>query len=151
MDRRIVIGGLLSLGLLLANGVGAQPEGDKGTEHGQHAKCARACTECMRACDSCFHRCEHKLSEGSKEYRKCMQLCVDCGEMCSTAGHLTARHSLLANAICEACAKACEICAVACEKISGDRHTEHCAKACRSCAQACREMIAHTGKETTAR
>lgn len=114
-------------------------------EHGEHfAKCAKACADCQLKCDACFHHCAHMLGHGKKEHAKSMHLCVDCGTVCATAAQLSARHSPVAGAVCDACAKVCDVCAAECEKFKDDKHMTECAKSCRDCAKECRAMVKHT-------
>lgn len=148
MNRREVLGalGVTAAGLAaLPTGV-ARAEQGADAHHEQMMKCAKACADCQISCDMCFHHCAELLTKGTKEHAKTMHLCVDCAECCSTAARLAARHSPLAAAACECCAKCNDECAAACEKFKDDKHMAMCAKSCRDCAKACREMIKHLAK-----
>ncbi len=147
MQQRLFLG-FLAAAVLAFNGLAGADRSDHNSHvQGHFEKCAKVCALCSLECDSCFKHCANMVGDGMKEHIPTMNLCLDCGEFCTTGARLSARHSTLTVAACEACAKACEACAAACEKVRADEHMKVCGKTCRSCAAVCREMIKHSQQQ----
>jgi hypothetical protein len=108
--------------------------------HGMYADCAKVCAGCMVTCEGTVHHCAEMVESGKKEHLMPMQLAADCAEFCSLSARLTARHSDLAPAACEACAKACDACGAACAKFPDMPEMKACVESCKKCAASCREM-----------
>ncbi len=118
--------------------------------HAMYAACAKVCGECLVECAKMTHHCGELVAAGKKEHLKPMELAADCSDLCAVAAKLTGRHSDLAPAACEACAKACDLCAAACYKFPDMPEMKACAAKCRECAKACKEMAkmgGHAGHE----
>jgi hypothetical protein len=148
MTRRIVLGALLAVALVVAGRHGqAVLAGDKDhKEHEQFHKCAKACAHCMLECESCARHCAHLVAGGEKKHARTLATCTDCGDFCALAAKVVARQGPTAGTTCEACAKVCDVCGKACEEVGPrDEHMKRCARECRECARACREMVKHLG------
>src|SRR5438105_5030422 len=98
MNRRMMLGMLMTASLVLAGGAGlntyaggktkVKTSGEDAHTHGHFMKCAKECADCQQQCDSCFHHCAKLVADGKKEHAKAMHLCVDCADLCATAGRL---------------------------------------------------------------
>ena len=106
-----------------------------------YGSCAKVCGECLLSCEMMVHHCGGLVESGKKEHTKPMKLAADCAEFCALSAKLTARHSALAPAACEGCAKACDMCGAACEKYPDMPEMKACAEVCKRCAASCREMV----------
>ena len=111
--------------------------------HAMYAACAKVCAECMLTCEMTAHHCAEAVMAGKKEHAKAMKLTGDCAEFCALSAKMTASHSELAPAACEACAKACDMCAAECLKFADMPEMKTCAESCKKCAASCREMMKH--------
>ena len=107
-----------------ASAAGTQDKGD--AHHAMYASCAKVCADCLLECEKMTHHCSEMVAAGKKEHVKPMQTASDCGDFCALSAKLTARHSDLAPASCEACAKACDACAAECEKFSNMPEMKAC-------------------------
>ena len=115
--------------------------------HAMYAECAKVCADCMLTCEATAHHCHELVAAGKKEHAKPAMIAADCAEFCALSAKLTARHSDLAPASCEACAKACDMCAAECAKHADMPEMKACVEACKKCAASCREMAKMTGHE----
>jgi len=116
------------------------------THHAGHFdQCARICAQCLTDCESCYAHCAGLLAEGHKDHATTAEACNDCADLCRVSASLSARGSLLAPEVCDACAAACDRCVVLCGEFKDDAHMQQCAKTCGECAAACREMVQHAG------
>ena len=113
--------------------------------HVMYAACAKVCADCMVECEKMVHHCSEIVVAGKKDHVKPMQVAADCAEFCALSAKLTSRHSDLAPASCEACAKACDMCAAECEKFASMPEMKACAELCKKCAASCREMAKMAG------
>lgn len=119
------------------------PAPDK--HHAMYADCAKVCADCMVTCEMTAHHCGELVVAGKKEHAKPAMVAADCAEFCALSAKLTARHSDLAPASCEACAKACDLCAAECAKFPDMPEMKSCVESCKKCAASCREMAKMTG------
>ena len=150
MKRLTVLGALAALAALsgwaVLSASAAERAADKPDEHHKmYASCAKVCADCLLSCEGMVHHCGELVAAGKKEHAKPMQLAADCAEFCALSAKLTARHSDLATAACEACAKACDACAAECDKFKDVPEMKACADQCWKCAASCREMQKHAG------
>lgn len=124
----------------------AQADDKPAADHAKHFdECAKVCADCMLVCEKTAHHCGEQVAAGKKEHAKPAMLAADCAEFCALSAKLTARHSDLAGAACEACAKSCDACAAECEKFKDMPEMKACAEACKKCAASCREMAKMAG------
>ena len=108
--------------------------------HAMYAECAKICANCMLTCEATVHHCAELAMDGKKDHVKPMAIAADCAEFCALSAKLTARHSDLAPAACEACAKACDACGAECAKFADMPEMKACVESCKKCAASCREM-----------
>ena len=140
----VAIAGLAGMAVVTrAAPVEAQDKTD--AHHTMYAACAKVCADCMLECEKTVHHCTELVAAGKKDHVKPMQLAADCAEFCALSAKLTGRHSDLAPAACEACAKACDMCAAACDKFQDMPEMKACAESCKKCAASCREMAKMAG------
>ncbi len=128
-------------GLGLAAGTNTtvtQPKADE--HHAMYEACAKVCADCMLVCEKTAHHCSELVVAGKKEHAKPAMLAADCAEFCALSAKLTARHSDLSPAACEACAKACDMCGAECAKFADMPEMKACIESCKKCAASCREM-----------
>ncbi len=139
----VAVAGIALTGLGLATRSGAAPQTPAAApdkHHAMYASCAKTCADCMVECGMAAHHCSEMVEAGKKEHLKPMQLAAACSEFCSLSAKLTACHSDLAPASCDACAKACDMCGAACAKFPDMPEMKACVESCKKCAASCREM-----------
>ena len=148
MGVALAVLGLTSLGLIAQtekkDTTGRAPTAAPDQHHAMYAACAKVCAECMLTCEMTAHHCAEAVMAGKKEHAKAMKLTGDCAEFCALSAKMTASHSELAPAACEACAKACDLCAAECLKFADMPEMKTCAESCKKCAASCREMMKHS-------
>lgn len=115
----------------------------KDEHHAMYESCAKVCADCLLVCEKTAHHCGELVVAGKKEHAKPAMLAADCAEFCALSAKLTARHSDLAPAACEACAKACDMCGAECAKFADMPEMKACVESCKKCAASCREMMKH--------
>lgn len=143
MKNMLVLAALAAaFGLSASSVTSAPPTATKAVDahHAMYASCAKICAECMLECEMMVHHCCELVTSGKKEHAKPASVAADCAELCAVSAKLTARHSDMAPAACEACAKACDMCRTECEKFPDMPEMKACAEVCKKCATACREM-----------
>jgi hypothetical protein len=74
--------------------------------HEKFKSCIDACVACAEACEHCGDACI-----GHADMADCVRTCRDCSELCWTCSGYMSRGSVLAAAVCRACAEACDRCA----------------------------------------
>jgi hypothetical protein len=134
---------MAGLAALTVAGTGRADDAHKG----HMEACAKVCSECMVECEKNAHHCFTLVEAGKKEHAKAMHLSADCAEFCTLSAKLSARHSPLAAAACEACAKACDACAAECEKFPDMPEMKACAAKCKECSASCKEMVKMMGEK----
>ena len=139
--------GLTGLGFAAKSNAAPQaPTAAPDQHHAMYDACAKVCADCMLTCEKTAHHCADAVAAGKKDHAKAMKVTGDCAAFCALSAKMTASHSELAPAACEACAKACDMCATECEKFTDMPEMKACAESCKKCATSCREMAKHGHK-----
>lgn len=141
--KRLILAGAFAA-LCTVTGLAARPSAATSAPapdaYAQHVTCAKACADCLVACESMAHDCGGMVEAGGKHHVKSMRLAADCAEFCTLAAKLTARHSDLCPAACEACAAACDRCVAECDLHPTVLSLRGYGASCKACAASCREM-----------